>query len=38
MALLAVADLVSDEVTTQRVVHELVVKSDQQVTEPLRAA
>jgi hypothetical protein len=38
LALLAVADLVSHEVTTERVVHELVVKNDQQVTEPLRTA
>ena len=38
LALLAVADLVSHEVTTERVVHELVVKNDEQVAEPLRAA
>ncbi|GIF67262.1 hypothetical protein Ais01nite_52970 [Asanoa ishikariensis] len=41
LALLAVADLVSHEVTTERVVHELVVQNaphDQTVAEPLRAA
>ncbi|MEV4538430.1 hypothetical protein AB0J82_32100 [Asanoa sp. NPDC049518] len=38
LALLAIADLVSHEVTTERVVHELVVQHDQTVAEPLRAA
>ncbi|SNT06924.1 hypothetical protein SAMN05421812_10326 [Asanoa hainanensis] len=38
LALLAVADLVNHEVTTERVVHELVVQHDQTVAEPLRAA
>ncbi|MDG4823444.1 hypothetical protein O7635_16425 [Asanoa sp. WMMD1127] len=35
LAALAVADLVSHEVTTERVVHELVVKNDRHATEPL---
>ncbi|GIF71332.1 hypothetical protein [Asanoa siamensis] len=35
---LAVADLVGHEVTTERVVHELVVKNTPQESEPLRAA
>ena len=41
LAALAVADLVAHEVTTERVVHELVVKNqphEEKVTEPLRAA
>ncbi|MEV4621350.1 hypothetical protein AB0J74_21915 [Asanoa sp. NPDC049573] len=41
LGLLAIADLVGHEVTTERVVHELVVNSaprDQQATKPLAAA
>jgi hypothetical protein len=35
---LAIADLVGHEVTTERVVHELVVKNEQTTTKPLAAA